>query len=162
MNHEWLAEIPYFLAWRAFGLEGIEILMLVLLESIFLGVLYLCYQRSGHIKAWILACWFAVFLATINFGPRTVLFGYGYLVILLAILERFRSRGLAPLWLLPPLFCVWINSHGSWSLGLIVLGIFTASGLVEGKWGVIQARRWSPRQLRQLLLPAGLHAPRCS
>jgi hypothetical protein len=155
MNHEWLAEIPYYLAWRAFGLEGIEIVMLVLLETIFLGVLYLCYQRSRHIKASILACWFAVFLATINFGPRTVLFGYGYLVILLAILERFRSSGRAPLWLLPPLFCVWINSHGSWSLGLIVLGIVTASGLVEGEWGVIQASRWSPRQLRQLLLACG-------
>jgi len=42
MNPEWLAEIPYYLAWRAFGLEGIEILMLLVLECIFLGVLYLC------------------------------------------------------------------------------------------------------------------------
>lgn len=155
INHEWLAEIPYYLAWRALGLEGIEIFMLVLLEAIFLGVLYLCYQRSGHIKASILACWFAVFLATINFGPRTVLFGYLYLVILLSILERFRSRGRALLWLLPPLFCLWINTHGSWSFGLIAFGIFIVSGLVEGEWGVIQASRWSPRQLRQLRLACG-------
>ena len=45
MNFGSLAEIPYYLAWRGFGLEGIEILMLLLLEAIFLGVLLLCYQR---------------------------------------------------------------------------------------------------------------------
>jgi hypothetical protein len=151
MNYEWLEEIPYYLAWRAFGLEGIEILMLLLLESIFLGVLLFCYQRSRHIEASVLACLFAVFLATINFAPRTILFGYGYLVILLAILERFRSKGRAPLWTLPLLFCLWINTHGSWSLGIIVLGIFVASGLVDGQWGNLKASRWSPRQLRQLL-----------
>jgi len=151
MNYEWLAEIPYYLAWRAFGLEGMEILMLLLLESIFLGVLLLSYQRSRHIKASVLACWVAVFLATVNFGPRTILFGYAYLVILLAILERFRSKGGALLWTLPLLFCLWINTHGSWSLGIIVLGIFIASGLVDAQWGNLKASRWSPRQLRQLL-----------
>ena len=151
MNYEWLAEIPYYLAWRAFGLAGIEILMLLLLESIFLGVLLFCYQRSRHIKASVLACWLAVFLATVNFAPRTILFGYGYLVILLIILEQFRSKGRAPLWTLPLLFCLWINTHGSWSLGIIVLAVFVASGLVDGQWGNLKASRWSPRQLRQLL-----------
>jgi hypothetical protein len=152
MNYEWLGEIPYYLAWRAFGLEGIEILMLLLLEAIFLGVLLFCYQRSRHIKASVLACWLPVLLATVNFAPRTILFGYGYLVILLAILERFRSKGRAPLWTLPLLFCLWVNTHGSWSLGIIVLGILVASGVVDGEWGNLKASRWSPRQLRQLLV----------
>jgi len=151
MNPEWLAEIPYYLAWRAFGLEGIEILMLLVLECIFLGVLYLCYRRTGHIKASILACWVAAALGTVNFGPRTILFGYLCLLALLMILERFRSKGRAPLWLLPPLFCLWINTHGSWCLGLAVLGVFTACGFVEGEWGLVQASRWSPRQQRQML-----------
>lgn len=152
MNPEWLAEIPYYLAWRAFGLEGIEIIMLLTLECIFLGVLYLCYKRSGHIKASVLACWIAAALGTVNFGPRTVLFGYLYLVVLLVILERFRSKGNGPLWLLPPLFCLWINTHGSWCLGIIVLAVFTACGFVEGEWGVIHARRWSRREARGLLV----------
>ncbi len=155
MNPEWLGEIPYYLAWHTFGLEGIEILMLLLLEFIFIGVLYLCYQRSRHIKASVLACWVAMFLGTINFGPRTVLFGYVYLMILLIVLERFRQGEKAPLWLLPPLFCLWINTHGSWCVGVAVLGIFVASGFVEGKWGLITASRWQPRQSRQLLASLG-------
>jgi hypothetical protein len=151
INPEWLAEIPYYLAWRALGLEGIEILMLAVLEVIFLGVLYLCYMQSKHIKASILACWLAAFLGTINFGPRTALFGYACLVILLVILERFRSNRQAPLWLLPPLFCLWINLHGSWCLGMAVLGIFVACGLLEVEWGMISTSRWPRPQLHQLL-----------
>jgi hypothetical protein len=152
MNHEWLAEIPYYLAWRAFGLEGIEILMLVLLESIFLLLVYLSYQRSRHIKASILACWFAVALGTVNFGPRTVLFGYLYMVILLIILERFRTRGGAVLWLLPPLFCLWINTHGSWSLGMIIFALFIGCGMVQGHWGNLVARKWSRPELKVLII----------
>ncbi len=155
MNPEWLAEIPYYLAWRALRLEGIEILMLLMLELIFVGVLYLCYQRSKHIKASILACWVAACLGTVNFGPRTILLGYLYLVILLAILERFRSREKAPLWLLPPLFCLWINTHGSWCLGVAVMGIFIVCGLFEGEWGTVVATRWPQQQLRQLVTAFG-------
>jgi hypothetical protein len=134
MNSEWLAEVPYCLAWRALGLEGIEVLMLMVLECIFLGVLYLRYKRGGHIKASILACSVAVFLGTINFGSRTVLFGYLYLVILLTILDRFRSKGRAPLWLLPPLSCLGstLTAHGvsarrPWAL-LLRAGLWKASG----------------------------------
>ena len=150
INHEWLAEIPYYLAWRAFGLIGIKTVSLILLESIFLGLLYLCWQVSGNVKASTLVCLFAVMLGSVSFGPRTLLFGYDYLLVLLIILERFRSRGKAPLWVLPPLFCLWINTHGSWSLGMVALAIVVASGLVGGQWGRLTSERWAPSQLRKL------------
>ena len=155
MNPEYLAEVPYFVAWHAFGLAGIKVLSLLLLEGIFLGLLYICWKESGNIKASAIACYFAAFLGTVTFGPRTILFGYAYLVVLLVVLQRFRLRGRAPLWLIPPLFCLWINTHGSWSLGLTVFGIVIAGGLIGGQWGKIEAVRWTPTQLRQLLLTMG-------
>jgi hypothetical protein len=151
INPEYLAEVPYYLAWRLSGVAGIKMVSLVLLEAIFLGLLYLCWQESGNPKASVLACCFVVPLAAVSFGPRTVLAGYLYLVLLLIVLQRFRLRGSAPIWVLPPLFCCWINTHGSWSLGLLVFGIIVASGLVQGQWRSIEATRWSPPQLRSLL-----------
>ena len=38
--HEWLAEVPYYLAWRAFGLVGLFGLFLLLVEIMIFGVLY--------------------------------------------------------------------------------------------------------------------------
>jgi hypothetical protein len=40
-------------------------------------------------------------------------------------------------------------------MGLVVFGIFIASGLVEGSWGHAYAIRWSGPQLRKLLITAG-------
>jgi hypothetical protein len=152
INHEWLAEIPYYLAWRARGLLGIRILEIALLDVIFLALLYLCYKASGNIKAAVLAVCYSLFLATVSFGPRTILFGYLYMVLLLILLQQFRLRGRATLWAIPPLFCLWINTHGSWLLGLILFSITVAAGLLQGSWGQVQAERWTPAQLRALLL----------
>ena len=159
MNHEWLAEIPYYLAWRAGGLRGIKTLEIVLTEAIFLGLLYLCYKSSGNFKGSVAACCFAVFLGAVSFGPRTILLGYACLVTLLIILERFRRRGSGPLWLIPPLFCLWVNTHGSWSLGLVVFALVLLGGWVEGRWGRVEAQRWTPLQWRKLGLTSLATAP---
>lgn len=150
VNHEWLAEIPYYLALRTFGLVGIKVVSVVVLESIFLGLLHLCWRVTGNIKASAAVCIFAVTLGAVSFGPRTLLFGYLYLLVLLTVLESFHSRGRAPLFVLPPLFCLWINTHGSWSLGMVIFVIFIAAGLIQGTWGRLEARRWSTSQVRML------------
>ncbi|MBV9623180.1 MAG: hypothetical protein JOZ14_04290 [Acidobacteria bacterium] len=152
INHEWLSEVPYYLAYRAFGLVGLKSLAFFLLSGIFLLLLYLCFQESGNFKASVTCCYYAIFLATVSFGPRTILFGYIYVVLLLIILQRLRLRGTAPLWTLPPLFCLWVNTHGSWSLGLILFLLIAISGSVEGSWGRVDAVRWTPDQVRKLLV----------
>ncbi len=136
INHEWLSEIPYYLAWRAGGLGGMDAVMFATISLIFLGLLYLSYMETRHFKAAIVACCFLTFIASVSFGPRTILFGYLYLVLLLVILQRFRQKGNAPLWLIP--------------LGLIVFSIITAAGFAQGSWGRVDAQRWTPSQMGKL------------
>ena len=152
INHEWLSEVPYYLAYRLLGLVGVKSLSFLILSTIFLLVLYLSYQESRNFKASVTVCYYATFLATVSFGPRTILFGYVYLCILLIIMQRLRLRGDAPLWLLPLLFCLWANTHGSWSIGLIVFFLLGISGLVGGSWGRVDAVRWTPAQLKKLVV----------
>ena len=152
MNHEWLGEVPYYLAWRAGGLMGIYVTFFLLLAVIMLGIFYRAYQESSNLKASFVASCYSVFLAVVSFGPRTILLGYIFLLILLFLLSRYRAKGDAPLYLIPPFFCLWINTHGSWLLGMIIFGIYIASGCVEGSWGRIDAVRWTPQQLKRLLL----------
>jgi len=57
INPEWLAEIPYYLAFRVFAERGVFLVMLLAVELIIAGVLLLCYRRSGHISAsWLATC----------------------------------------------------------------------------------------------------------
>jgi hypothetical protein len=151
INHEWLADLPYYFAWKLFGLRGIDALAVSLLSLIYLGVLYLSWRESGNFKAAVLATAYAIFLGRVSFGPRTILFGYAYLVVLLIVLQRFRQKSRAPLWLIPPMFCFWVNTHGSWSLGMIIFTVIVAGGIVPLRWGLVESELWTRSQTRKLL-----------
>jgi hypothetical protein len=155
MNHEWLAELPYYFAWRAWGLRGVDGVAVSTVILIFLGILYLSYRECGNYKAAVLASSYTIFLARVSFGPRTILFGYACLVVLLIILQRFRENGHAPLWLIPPLFCLWVNTHGSWFIGMIIFSMIVAGGLVQLKWGMIESQSWTTSQRKKLLAAWG-------
>ncbi len=159
INHEWLAELPYYFAWRWAGMRGIYVLVTALVETIMIGVFGLACLTSRNVKAAFFASWVAVYLATVSFGPRTLLFGWIFLVVELLILLQFR-RGIDRTWILPLLFVVWVNIHGSWLIGMVFLAVFVAAGLVKGVWGRIRAERWTHRQMAKLgrVVPACLAA----
>lgn len=92
INHEWLSDLPYYFAWKAFGLRGIDTLTVTLLCLIYLGVLYLSYRECRNYKSAVLAAACAIFLGRVSFGPRTILLGYADLVILLILLQRFKQK----------------------------------------------------------------------
>ena len=149
---EWLSELFFYGAWRAGGLAGLQALMTASLVALELGIVGLAWQRARNIKAAAAAGAGALLLATVSFGPRTIIFGYLCTIGLLALLERYRRQRHAPLWLLPLLFALWVNLHGSWALGLALLALFTISGWRAGVWGWLHADAWTPRQRRELLL----------
>jgi hypothetical protein len=151
INHEWLAELPYYFAWRALGLSGINAMMFGALVLVFLGTLYLSYRETGHYKASIVAVSLTIFLGSVSFGPRTILFGYLYLLVLLILLQGFRQNGTAPLWTIPPLFCLWVNTHGSWLIGMLIFSLIIATGLIKLDWGFVFTEPWTRTQRKQLL-----------
>ncbi len=155
VNPEWLAEIPYYLGYRLLDDRGIFLVMLIAVELIVFGVLLLCYRRCGEVKAAFLASWVALLFASINIGPRTILFGWLCFLAEVLILESYR-KGHDRLWLLVPLFALWINLHGSWLIGVAFFLIFIASGFVQGSWGSMEAVRWTPQQRTKLFVTAGL------
>lgn len=96
-----------------------------------------------------------MWLATVSFGPRTLLVGWICLVAELFLLELFK-RGKDRIWWLPLLFILWANLHGSWLIGMVLFGAFCACGLVSGTWGRLEATRWTGAQFRKLTLVGGL------
>lgn len=153
VNPEWLAEWPYYLAWHALGLRGLFLVYAAAIEIILLGVFFLAWSRTRNPIAALLASFIALMFATVSFGPRTLLFGWICLVAELILLDRVRERPRLA-WLLPPLFVFWINAHGSWLIGLVLLGIFCACNALNGTWGDIHATRLAPQARRHLFCAA--------
>ncbi len=154
MDHEWLAEVPFYLGWRVMGSRGLFLVTAMALECIFLGVFYLAGRHAKNPKAALLPAVIASFLATISFGPRTLLFGWICLVAELLILERY--FGDSPrafrkvLWMLPLLFGIWVNTHGSWIIGMVVLIGFLACGCFRISVGAIENKSWTRDQFQVL------------
>jgi hypothetical protein len=155
INSEWLSELPFYFAWRWFGPRGLLLLTITLIEAVTLGVCWLGWQRTRNIKPALLACCLFLPMISVSMGPRTVMFGWLCLVVELFLLQEFRE-GRDRLWLLPLLFAVWINAHGTWPIGMIYLLLFVACGMFEGSWGSIVAEPWSPPQRTKLIWITGL------
>ena len=151
LDFEWLSEVPFFLAFKARGLQGLLAVYFPVLVLIYVGVYYRSCRAGADCKDATVATLLAIFLGVVSIGPRTLLFGWLCMMGLLLLLDRFQRTGKG-LWLMPPLFALWINLHGSWVFGVVVLVLTIASGLVEGEWGLVVARRWSSRELKKLLL----------
>ena len=95
-------------------------------------------------------------LAMVGFTPRPQIFGWLCFVGIFAILLRFREDRKTSLWPIPLLFCLWINCHGSWSLGLATFAIVLGAGLIKKDVGSLTCAAWQGAELRQLSLSLGL------
>ena len=172
INHEWLAEVPFYLGWRAAGTTGLYLVTWLTIEFILLGVYELTRRQSkGPTSASLIAAALACVLATVSFGPRMLLFGWACLVIELLILQRFYSRFAASasnldspspsdaaaasdpsILALPLLFVFWVNLHGSWLIGLVLFAVFIAAGCLRIETGSIRNPAWTRSQWRDLSL----------
>ncbi len=155
INHEWLAELPFYFGWRLLGALGLFLVTVAAIELIFLGVFYLAYLKSNSLMAALAVSMIAALLSTISFAPRTLLFGWICLVAELLVLENFQKHpGL--ILLLPPLFLIWVNTHGSWMIGMVIFAVFIACGLFRIDTGALQNLQWLPAQRTKLLVAAGV------
>jgi hypothetical protein len=151
MNHEWLAELPFYAGFKIFGAPGIYLVTLLTIEVIFLGLFALIYAESGSIAAASSATIVGILISTVSFGPRTLLFGWVLLVAELLILAASRRRERIT-WALPFLFAVWVNTHGSWLIGMVVFALFIVANNFTISKGCIENTAVSPQQLKRLVL----------
>jgi hypothetical protein len=150
LDKEWLSGLVYFLGYKARGLQGILLVYFSVLVLIYIGVYRRCCRAGADCKDAIVATLAAICLGGVSIAPRTLLFGWLCMTGLLLLLDRSPQQSKS-IWLIPPLFALWINLHGSWVFGMVVLAVTIASGFVDGEWGQVVASRWTRPQLTQLL-----------
>ncbi len=152
--YEWLGDVLLAAIAGMWGLRGLMALDLVLTAAILFALYALTTLRCGNSKAAFVICALLLPLVYPSCSLRPQMLGYLFLVLTLIVLERFRQGHTGALWLLPPLFLVWVNTHGSFVLGLFALGVYWASGLVDIHWGGLKSRLWTSGERVRLELVA--------
>jgi hypothetical protein len=150
--YEWGGEVLIALAYRMGGLRGMDLLLIILTSIIVLLVYYFAWLRCRDAYAAFFAAFLMLPLLALVFTLRPQLLGYIFLIATLILLERFRHGEQRILWALPLVFLLWVNIHGTFILGFMVLGLYWLSGLMGFSWGGLYAVRWQQAQRLQLEL----------
>ena len=151
VNPDWLAELVFYIARVRFGVRGLAVLIIGLLEAVLLGVWSLAFLQTRSRWPGLAAAFFFLLFLAAPTVPGPHLFGWINLILELTVLEQYRA-GKDRLWLLPPLFFLWVNLHGSWLIGLVLLVVYVATGLVSFRKGALEAWAWAPHQRNRLCL----------
>ncbi len=151
VNPEWLGELVYWSGYRVLGLRGLYLATEIgLLANIFL-LYWRGYWRSRHAGAAFWATGICFTLMTVNAGPRIIVVAYILMALEMAILEAADRGDQRWLWFLPAIFCVWINTHGSWFIGLGLFVLYVLGGLVSVHAGAFDQTAFSPATRKKLL-----------
>jgi hypothetical protein len=155
VDPEWLSELPFWFGYKAFGLVGIFLVAWLGVSANVLFVYWRSYlgMRHAGVALWMSALGFV--LMWVNASARTVLFAYLAMSAELGILEAAERGRPNKLWLLPALFCVWINLHGSWIIGIGLLILYIFCGLFRVRAGIFQQEGFSVEQRNCLLAALG-------
>lgn len=153
IDFEWLSELVYYGAFKGWGQRGLIVVYVILIVASYAGIYVLARKRGGRRVETALLTIVGVVLGSYSFGPRMMHFGWLCLVALMVLLERVEEDPKAA-WLLPPLFALWINLHGSWLFGVVVLGATLIDRLVSFELGVVRSSRATDEHRRRLTLAA--------
>jgi hypothetical protein len=146
LAYEWLGEVLFAFVSRLAGVQGLDALLIILGSAVLLALYYFATLRSGNSKAGLVASGVLFILATPSFTLRPQMLGYLFLILSLTCLELFRRGKRGALWFLPVIMLLWVNTHGSWIIGLGTIFVYWMSGLVDFQCGGIRTRLWKAEE----------------
>ncbi|HEV3004448.1 MAG TPA: hypothetical protein VGX78_08295, partial [Pirellulales bacterium] len=127
----WLFEVAAALAYRAAAMPGV-VLLAASLSAATMAALVTMRQREWPVPLVIACLAPAVMLMGWRLPPRPELCTLVFLAAFLAVLHRVEQRPRLA-WILPPVQVLWVNTHGLFVLGPVVLALSIMAKAVE-RW----------------------------
>ncbi len=150
IDFEWVGEVLMTVASRLGGPRALMTLLTVLVSIIILLVYHLGCLAGGNPKSAFAAAALILPLLGTCFSVRPQLLGYIFLLIALICLERYRRGDLTNLWIFPLMFVIWVNTHGTFTLGWVAMAIYGLAGLKDFRLGPLEGKAWLPGRLKHL------------
>jgi hypothetical protein len=157
--HEWLSEVLLALAFRFGGWSGLVVLTgaAAAVAALIVGLSAAREFRGAPLIATVTI---GLSLLTANLLARPHVLALPLVAAWGAGLIAARDRGGAPPLWLAALMTAWVNMHGGFIFGLMLIGPFALEAVTEARVGVrlVAARVWATFALAALLNPYGMDA----
>jgi hypothetical protein len=149
--HEWLAELIMALVHKTFGLTGVVLSFSVLLAATHWLLYRTLRSRSDDIILCTLVTLLATAASSSHWLARPHVFSLFLTLLWYRRLDGFQYRDEGTLYWLPVLMLCWVNLHGGFVIGLILLGLYII-GNVLGSIGATPTQSHRARQKAKTLL----------
>lgn len=125
INHELLAEVAFGAVYNQLGATGLVALKtLVVMLTLALVFWYGCRAGLGVLPAGILTILTAALVLPNAIMVRPHIFTYLFFTVTVIVLNEADTGRVKLLWVLPPLFALWINTHGGVLAGVAMLMVW--------------------------------------
>ncbi|KNZ69339.1 hypothetical protein Tfer_1976 [Thermincola ferriacetica] len=153
--HEWLAEVIYAFLYKAGGYHGLVVINIIVLGLISTMAFHVCYRRTKGNLTWsVIAVLFIAVILSNFWTFRPHMFGYLFFTAYLFILYQY-EKGQDYLIFLPLLMLLWVNSHGSYIIGIILMGFHLVAHLVDFHLGRYRGKKWPAGKRKKFLFVLG-------
>lgn len=122
----WLGELLIFIVYKIGKLELVTFIRTLLAAITFWLVAYEAWRKSGSWRLSALAVALACGMTINNLPTRPQIWSWVPFMIFLIILGKFVDGQISARWLLllPAMMTFWVNAHGAFILGGVMIGIF--------------------------------------
>lgn len=154
--HGWLSEVIMALAYRSFGLTGVGIFFGALIALIYFLLFQTLRSQTTHITRVVVAIVFAVAASQIHWFARPHLFSHLMFIVWYFLLDSYQTRQGRSIRTLPLWMLLWVNLHGGFIIGFVLLGVFLAGNAISARGAEGEGRQSALRKVKEILSTTSL------
>jgi hypothetical protein len=132
---EWLYDVAIADIHHSFGLNGVVFVTAVIIALTFAITLRLCLRRGADLPVTALLLALSLGVSMIHLFARPHVLSWLFTMIWFQVLDGSQSADDAAsrrrLWYLPALMLLWVNVHGGFVVGLVLLGLYLLSAAMR-------------------------------
>lgn len=129
-THEWLSEVIFGLSHRLMGLNGVVLVSAAVITLTFFFLYLFMFRRRINPLVAVSFTILAAFASSLHWLARPHIFSLPLALAFIIILELYQREKINHLKLLPILMVLWVNLHGGYILGLMLVAIYAAGNLL--------------------------------
>ncbi len=129
--HEWLSQVFFAFAYDWLGLNGVVLLTALVIMLTWWLVFRHAIRKSNSFFAALILVALAVGAGQIHVLPRPHIFTYLLTAIWITLLENIAEGKTRSWWMFPIVMLLWVNLHGMFVLGILILGIYLAGDFLD-------------------------------
>lgn len=129
VDSHWLFQMALWLVYRWGGIDGVILAVAAAALATWLVVAATAWRRDAY-GVLLAALAVGAVAASERYVPRPDLVSVLFLAIAHGLVRRYRDTGSAAVYVLPVLGLVWVNAHGLWILGPIVIAAYVVGDAV--------------------------------